>query len=263
MRFCSAHSTVVSKFEYRTQPISSLWFTISLSLNKLDILTGSSELGNAGSVSFHYSSSVQRSHSITWPVSFLREKSSLRCPHHYIPLLSRPSLYSFWQCLFFRFYLTPLIKLCWDEATRIETGGPTSMTQGLDVKDTDGFLFLRLGWGQGEVRYTQFVEGKGTTCVGRNRIQRTQQRLKIWFKKKKKTRETGNGALDHSTRQTASRQHRARHLSTQGRRGTQSVRAAAISTKGRHESRVVKTPGTRGRHGDCQSETGNGENWGK
>ena len=44
---CSASSpsTGVTEFEYLAQPISSLWFTICLSLNKQDTLTGRSELG--------------------------------------------------------------------------------------------------------------------------------------------------------------------------------------------------------------------------
>lgn len=47
LSLCSASSlyTGVTEFEYLAQPISSLWFTFCLSLNKQDTLTGRSELG--------------------------------------------------------------------------------------------------------------------------------------------------------------------------------------------------------------------------
>lgn len=45
LRSASLSYTGVTEFEYLAQPISSLWFTICLSLNKQDTLTGRSELG--------------------------------------------------------------------------------------------------------------------------------------------------------------------------------------------------------------------------
>lgn len=54
---CSASSlyTGLTEFEYLAQPISSLWLTICVSLNKQDT-DWEVRTGNAGSVSFHYSS---------------------------------------------------------------------------------------------------------------------------------------------------------------------------------------------------------------